>query len=234
MRHNFFPTQGFKAKRFSTFWIIRFLCPLFFIAPIVLVKPSICLGSEIIVRLSGKIDYPGDFSLLSETIQLKKICFLGINAKGRIDKQFLDFISSQGPPEGDYQVAPPFPVEQWPVKSFNKGGALRLKIITGPGLEILKLSKKNGIAVHGRDFYPLLEDIINKTAMINFHNDSLFERLEKHWGLLRISNWDMGRLADTWVKMNRPPAHWKAKVIRVSPQEIKKLCQPPETTRTLD
>ena len=70
--------------------------------------------------------------------------------------------------------------------------------------------------------------------MINFYNDQLFEGLKKIWGPLRISNWDMGRLADSWIKMNRVAIKWKVQVVKVIPQEIKSFCKPPVTKRTLD
>ena len=70
--------------------------------------------------------------------------------------------------------------------------------------------------------------------MINFYNDLLFERLQNHWGTLRISNWDMGRLADSWKKMNRLPTQWHVKIVQARPEEIEKLCKPPVTKRSLD
>ena len=97
-------------------------------------------------------------------------------------------------------------------------------IITGPGLKVLNSSNKSGIAIHGRDFYPLLDGIVKKKIMINFYNDLLFERLHSYWGPLRISNWDMGRLADSWVKMNQFAKQWKVKVIGAKPQEIEGFC----------
>ena len=70
--------------------------------------------------------------------------------------------------------------------------------------------------------------------MISFYNDQLFEGLKKNWGPLRISNWDMGRLADSWIKINRVAINWKVKVVKVIPQEIKSFCKPPITKRTPD
>ena len=173
-------------------------------------------------------------SVLSETIKLRKVCFLGVDAKGKIDKDFLRLISSGGAPEGNYDVVPPFPDEKWPVKSFTKNGALRLKVTAGSGLNILNLVKKRGLAIHGRDFYPLLDGIVKKKTMINFYNDQLFEGLKNFWGPLRISNWDMGRLADSWIKMNRVAVKWKVRVVKTMPQEIKSFCKPPITKRSPD
>jgi len=229
-----FTIKEFLIIAFTAPWTCRISCSLLLIAQILLVIPSICQGSEIIVRLSGEIDYPGDLSILSNTIEIRKICFLGVDAKGKIDKAFLRLISSKGTPKGNYEVSPPFPDEHWPVKSFVKNGALRLKIVNGPGMGILNPSNKSGVAIHGRDFYPLLDGIVKKKTMIVFYNDLLFERLQAHWGPLRISNWDMGRLADSWVKMNQPPKQWQVKITDVQPEEIKSFCKPPVTKRTLD
>jgi len=201
---------------------------------ILFINPKICQGSEIVIRLSGEIDHPGDLSLLSKTIELKKVCFLGVKAKGKIDGSFLRLMSRNGTPKGDYEVAPPFPDEGWPTRSFTKNGALRLKIVGGSGLQVLRSSNKSGIAIHGRDFYPLLDGIVKKKIMINFYNDALFERLQAHWGPLRISNWDMGRLADSWVKINQSSLKWKVKVVEARPEEIESACKPPIVRRTVD
>ena len=224
----------FSTKAFTVLWVHRIPGLLIFTIQIFLIAPSICQGSEIIIRLSEDINYPGDLSVLSETIKLRKVCFLGVDAKGKIDKDFLRLISSGGAPEGNYDVVPPFPDEKWPVKSFTKNGALRLKVTAGSGLNILNLVKKRGLAIHGRDFYPLLDGIVKKKTMINFYNDQLFEGLKKFWGPLRISNWDMGRLADSWIKMNRVAVKWEVRVVKTMPQEIKSFCKPPITKRTPD
>ena len=232
MTANLISTRSYLTAVFPILWIYRILGLLAFITQILLITPGLCQGSEIIIRLSGNIDYPGDLSVLSTTIELRKVCFLGIDAKGKIDKDFLRLISSEGTPEGNYEVVSPFPDEKWPVESFVKNGALRLKIITGPGLNILNSANKRGLAIHGRDFYPILNGIVKKKIMINFYNDLLFEELKNFWGPLRISNWDMGRLADSWIKMNRATPEWKAIVIKTKPQEIKRFCKPPITKRT--
>ena len=234
MTDNSISIQDYSTAVFPVSWIFRISCLLLFVAQILLISPSLCQSAEIIVRLTGKTDYPGDLSVLSNTIKLKKICLLGVDAKGKIDKGFLRLISSKGLPRGNYEVASPFPDEQWPVDSFTKNGALRLKIVAGSGLDVLNLSNKSGIAIHGRDFYPLLDGIVKKKTMINFYNDLLFERLQKFWGPLRISNWDMGRLADSWIKMNQFTKQWKVKVIGAKPQEIESFCKPPITKRTPD
>ena len=218
---------------FSTLRAYLFLKLLVVIIQIVLIAPALCQASEIIIRLSGDINYPGDLSVLDKTIKLRKVCFLGVDVKGKIDKDFLKLISIKGIPEGSYKVVPPVPAEKWPVDRFVKNGALRLKIIAGSGLSILSSSDKKGIVIHGRDFYPILDGILKNKTMISFYNDQLFEGLKKNWGLLRISNWDMGRLADSWIKMNRVAIEWTVQVLKVVPQEIKSFCKPPITKRTL-
>ena len=73
--------------------------------------------------------------------------------------------------------------------------------------------------------------VIKKKRMIQFYNDLLFEKLKKNWGPLRISNWDMGRLADSWIKMNRVKRQWKVRVIKVERKKVESFCKPPETKR---
>ena len=231
---NYFTVHYFFSVATPRLWI-RFITVLFIlIIEITLITPRLCQGSEIIIRLSGNINYPGDFSVLSKTIELKKVCFLGIDAKGKIDNDFLRFMSNKGAPEGTYKVIPPLAEEKWPAEGFKKNGALRLRIVSGSGMAILNSANKRGLAIHGRDFYPLLDGIVNKKTMISFYNDQLFEGLKSFWGPLRISNWDMGRLADSWVKMNRVTQKWEARVIKIKPQEIKRICKPPITKRTPD
>jgi hypothetical protein len=219
---------------FSTSYTYFISILLVFIIHIVFIPPALSQDSKILVRLSGDINYPGDLSVLNKNIKLKKVCFLGVDAKGKIDKDFLKLISIKGIPEGNYKVVPPFPNEKWPVGSFIKNGALRLMIIAGPGLSTLNSSGKKGIVIHGRDFYPILDGILKNKTMINFYNDQLFEGLKTIWGPLRISNWDMGRLADSWIKMNKVAIKWKVRVIKVIPQEIKSFCKPPIIKRKLD
>ena len=224
----------YQTPIFSVFLAYFNKCLIVFIIQIVFVIPALCQGSKIVVRLTGDNNYPGDLSVFNESIKLKKVCFLGVDAKGKIDKGFLKFISIKGIPEGIYEVASPLPSEKWPVDHFVKNGALRLKIIAGSGLSILNSSQKKGIVIHGRDFYPILDGILKNKTMIDFYNDQLFEELKINWGGLRISNWDMGRLADSWIKMNRVAVKWKVQVVKVIPREIKSFCKPPVTKRTPD
>ena len=83
-----------STKAFTVLWVYRIPGLLIFTIQIFLIAPSICQGSEIIIRLSEDINYPGDLSVLGETIKLRKVCFLGVDAKGKIDKDFLRLISS--------------------------------------------------------------------------------------------------------------------------------------------
>ena len=234
MASNFTSSNFYAMRIFSILWTYFVSSLLVFIIQIFFINPALGQDSRIVVRLSGDINYPGDLSVLNETIKLKKVCLLGVDAKGKIDKGFLKLIYTKGIPEGNYKVVPPFSSEKWPVDRFIKNGALRLKIIAGSGLSVLNSSDKKGIVIHGRDFYPILDGIVKNKTMINFYNDQLFEELKKIWGPLRISNWDMGRLADSWIKMNREAINWKVQVVKVIPQEIKSFCKPPVTKRTLD
>ena len=230
-----YTSSHFYATQIFSILLACFISSLFiFFIQIVFITPTLAQNSKIIVRLSGDINYPGDLSVLNETIKLKKVCFLGIDAKGKVDKDFLKLISTKGIPEGSYKVIPPLSIEKWPVDRFVKNGALRLEIIAGSGLSIMNSSNKKGIVIHGRDFYPILDGIVKNKTMLNFYNDQLFEELKTIWGPLRISNWDMGRLADTWIKMNRVAINWKVQVVKVTPHEIKSFCKPPITKRTLE
>ena len=74
-------------------------------------NPVACLGGEIVVRLTGKTDFPGDLSLKIKSIQLERLCFLGVGAKGKLDEKFLGSIENEGVPVGDYQVAAPLAEE---------------------------------------------------------------------------------------------------------------------------
>ena len=67
--------KEFSIIAFIPPWTGRISSLLLLIAQILLIIPNICQGSEIIVRLSGEIDYPGDLSILSNTIEIKKILF---------------------------------------------------------------------------------------------------------------------------------------------------------------
>ena len=76
----------FTSSHFCATRIISIL--LVFIIQIVFITPALGQDSKIIVRLSGDINYPGDLSVLNESIKLTKVCFLGVEAKGKIDKNF--------------------------------------------------------------------------------------------------------------------------------------------------
>ena len=98
MAANLILTRYYLTAVFPILWIYRILGLLAFITQILLITSGLCQGSEIIIRLSGNINFPGDLSVLSKNIELKKVCFLGIDAKGKIDKDFLRLISSEGTP----------------------------------------------------------------------------------------------------------------------------------------
>ena len=70
--------------------------------------------------------------------------------------------------------------------------------------------------------------------MIDFFNHVLFERMQKHWGPLGISNWDMGRLHDFWKRNTKTPKQWKTTVIKANTQKIRDICKSPDPQRKLE
>lgn len=190
--------------------------------------------AEIFVRLSGNEDLPGELSLRTGEKAIEHLCFLGKQGKGLVDKKFLQVLANVGIPVGEYVVFTPLEDEEWPKRSFSANGALRLKAVSKSAVANLQGANKIGVAIHGRDFYPLLENKVEKKMMIGFFNNVLFEKLEKHWGPLGISNWDMGRLHDFWKRNTKTPGQWKATVTTANPEEIRKICKPPDAKRKLD
>ena len=188
-------------------------------------------ATNIVVRLSGDMEYPGYFSLDVEDLHINHLCFLGSGAKGQVDLVFLKYLSQSGIPAGEYVVASPLREEKWPSRNFVKNGVLRLNPVSAQTLGILAQYDLNGIAVHGRDFYPLVVPLVKDKRMIGFYSDQLFDRLKTHWGPLRISNWDMGRLHDTWKRIKSAPDQLTARIEEISPEKVKRLCQPPVTKR---
>ena len=91
-----------------------------------------------------------------------------------------------------------------------------------------------GLAVHGRDFYPLVVPRVKNKTMVGFYNGKLFDGLRRHWGALRISNWDMGRLWDFWERVTPSPEAWKVKVVTADAEEVRKQCKPPVVKRKLE
>jgi len=65
----------FSTKAFTVLWVYRIPSLLIFTIQIFLIPPSICQGSEIIIRLSEDINYPGDLSVLAKPLNLKKFVF---------------------------------------------------------------------------------------------------------------------------------------------------------------
>ena len=89
-------------------------------------------AANIMVRLSGDLEYPGYFSLDVDDLHINHLCFLGSGAKGQVDRVFLKFLAQFGIPEGEYAVAPPLREEKWPSRNFVKNGALRLNPVSAP------------------------------------------------------------------------------------------------------
>ena len=186
------------------------------------------------MHLSGDVDYPGTMVLKHESNVIEHLCFLGLAAKGNLDRTFLKSLSENGIPEGNYRVSSPTSEERWPIRFFIKSGALRLEPVTPTAVKKLAQSGLNGIAVHGRDFYPILADRLRDKKMIGFYNDRLFDRLSEHWGALRITNWDMGRLYDYWERYTKSQEQWRGKVVAVDAEVVKKQCKPPVVKRKLN
>ena len=188
-------------------------------------------GSDITLHLSGDAAYPGTLVLKHQSNIIAHLCFLGQIAKGNVDRGFLKFLSQNEIPEGDYIVSSPTPEERWPNRFFKKSGALRLKPVSPSAIKKFARLGLNGIAVHGRDFYPILSHRVREKKMIAFYNNQLFERLSDHWGPLRITNWDMGRLYDYWQRYTKSQEQWKGKVVAADLEVVKKQCKPPVVKR---
>ena len=136
--------------------------------------PGPAMGSEIILDLSGKIDFPGRMSLSSGGKSIRNLCFLGMDAKGSIERKFLNDLAESGIPEGDYIVSDTLPDEKWPTQSFIANDALRLRPVSEGAKNKLAALGKRGVAVHGRDFYPLSSKMTDKKKMVSFYSDRLF------------------------------------------------------------
>ncbi|NIQ01335.1 MAG: hypothetical protein GWM98_13805 [Nitrospinaceae bacterium] len=191
-------------------------------------------GSEIRVALSGDGEYPGVLSLKKETREIKRLCFVGIHGKGRIDRGFIRKLEQAGIPEGTFRVTGPMPEENWPAGIFLKNGALRMKPVSEAAGSNLRKMGLQGLAIHGRDFYPVAQRLVQKKQMIGFYSRQLFKRLKTYWGALGITNWDMDRLYDFWRHNTQSPDEWRVTVVAVANKQIRKLCQPPEVKRKPD
>lgn len=193
--------------------------------------PRLGLGAEVTLKLSGSMEFPGIISLRIEDRHIGRLCFLGEGAHGNLDFDFLQGLARDGIPEGAYRVSDALPEEQWPTKSFSKNGALRL--VPGSEQPTKKLAKlgKSGLAVHGRDFYPLAAKMTNNSKMVRFVSDRMFDQLSARWGTLRISNWDMGRFQDFYRRTTVESSQWKVTLLAVDLEEIKKVCEPLKVQR---
>ncbi len=218
--------ERFRIPCSAPFVAAAIMFPLFLSTPV--------RGSDIVLHLSGDVEYPGTLVLKHESNVIEHLCFLGQTAKGNMDRGFLKFLSQNAVPEGDYMVSSPTPEERWPNRFFKKSGALRLKPVSPTAIENLAGKGLNGVAVHGRDFYPILRNRGLDKKVIAFYNDRLFERLSDHWGPLRITNWDMGRLYDYWERYTKSQAQWKGKIVAAELEVVKKLCKPPVVKRKPD
>lgn len=193
-----------------------------FIISLGMFVPFCACAGEIVLEMSGSLEYPGKMGLSIEGKSLENLCFLGIQAKGYVDRDFLNELSVFGIPSGDYQISGALPEERWPSSSFTQNGALRLKPVAG---------NAKGIAVHGRDFYTLSQKMTAKTPMVRLLSRQLFDRLRSHWGGLRLSNWDMNRLFDFYSRTTHSVGQWQVKVQAVPLETIKPKCEPLKTKR---
>lgn len=193
--------------------------------------PAQAIGSEVLLKLSGNVKFPGIMIMQNEGRIIEHLCFLGDDAKGSVDVEILGTFTKKGIPAGHYEVSDAFPEEQWPDKAFSKNGALRLVPTSKTAHEWMESVGKDGLAVHGRDFFPLAANMTKNPKMIRFVSDQLFEKLSLRWGALRISNWDMGRLHDYYRRNTVSPDQWKVKIVAVKLAEIKPACEPLKVQR---
>jgi hypothetical protein len=182
---------------------------------------------EMVIKLTGDEEFPGMVSVDAGTgKKFDRLCLLGQTAQGSIDMRFILALSEQGIPEGDYRVSKAFSEEKWPTSSFSANGALRLVSVSKPAQKILRNAGKQGLAIHARDFYPLAGKMTDNPKMIRFFSDQLFERLAERWGVLRISNWDMGRFHDFYQRNTKSDQQWKVEVRASGVEKVKKICAP--------
>ena len=58
-------------------------------------------GSEVILQLSGDVEYPGVLSLKKGHNEIKRLCLIGVQGKGQVDREFIRRVSRTGIPSGD-------------------------------------------------------------------------------------------------------------------------------------
>jgi hypothetical protein len=203
---------------------------------------SICLmlcvtpawSSEMILQLSGDVEYPGVLSLKKGNNHINRLCFVGVQGKGQVDRMFVRKLAQMEIPSGDYRVTGPLPQENWPSGTFLKNGALRLQPVSQAAQDRIQDMGRKGVAIHGRDFYPIVMPMAKKKELVDFYGDLLFERLTRYWGTLRITNWDMDRLHDFWSRNTVSPDEWQVHVRSITTETIHKLCKPPVVKRKPD
>ena len=191
-------------------------------------------GSEMVLQLSGDVEHPGVLSLKKGHNAIKRLCLIGVLGKGQIDREFIRRISKTEIPSGDYRVTGPLTKENWPAGVFLKNGALRFLPVRADGHKKMQTTGRKGLAIHGRDFYPIVMPLADKKELVGFYNDLLFERLTRYWGALRISNWDMDRLHDFWSRNTVSPDEWQVRVSIIATEKIRRLCKPPVVKRKPD
>ena len=81
-------------------------------------------GSEMVLQLSGDVEHPGVLSLKKGQNANKRLCLIGVQGKGQIDREFIRRVSKTEIPSGDYRVTGPLTKENWPAGVFLKNGAV--------------------------------------------------------------------------------------------------------------
>ena len=191
-------------------------------------------SSEMILQLSGDVEYPGVLSLKKGKNEIQRLCFVGVQGKGQVDRRFVRKLAQMEIPSGDYRVTGPLPQENWPAGTFLKNGALRLQPVSQAAQDRIQDMGRKGVAIYGRDFYPIVMPMAKKKKLVDFYNNLLFERLTRYWGALRITNWDMDRLYDYWSRNTISPDEWQVQVRSTAWEAIRKLCKPPVVKRKPD
>lgn len=203
----------------------------FFLGLVIGFLSEVSWSNTLTVHLSGDLNYPGYLSASGKSDSIKLICLLGKDAKGNIAPEFLENLKKNGIPKGEYAVSQPLSEELWPEARFVKSGALRLKAVSSFAIKFFSRIDKQGIAIHGRDFYPVLQRHLKNKKMIAFYNREFFDRVRSAWGPIRITNWDMGRFFDFWKRNLNQDTSWTFSVSVIPQMESISRCKSPVTKR---
>ncbi len=205
---------------------MKFFKIISFVLPLLFVGWSNGFGAQATIWLAKDVNYPGWVSWESDSLKIDHLCFLGKSAKGLLDSKSLEALAKSEIPEGEYVISDSIPEEKWPISPFVKNSALRFKPISTEAVQAFKKEIFVGFSIHGKDFFPLVSNYVKDSKMIDFYNKQFFENLTSRWRGLRISNWDMDRLYDFWVKVNIPQNQWKVDLKQVDASLSQKKCKP--------